>query len=398
MGTSETEVAIVGMAGRFAGADSVEKLWSDVIRPGKESIEHFDVEDEDDDEAVGGYGILEGAAEFDNEFFDIPPAEARRTSPQHRLFLEYVFKALESAGIDVENFDGYASLYGSCSMNSSYLKRVLEVGEDEDVLGGFGLKVGHDKDFLATRVGYRLGLEGECMTVQTACSSSLIGTHLACQSIMSGQSDVAMAGGVSIMGSLAGGDKHHFETPDGFIRSPDWHCRAFTAEANGTVMGDGVGVVVLKPLDEAIEDGNTIYGVISGSAVNNDGNRKVGYTAPSVDGQVDIEDALAFSGVDRNEIGYIECHGTGTEIGDDVELRALRKVFESDRSGPPIQLGTIKSNIGHLDAGAGTVGLIKAALTLYHRGIPPQLHVDEFELAEQVLESDALEVPAEYRD
>lgn len=390
----ERDIAIVGMAGRFPGAGSVDQLWSDVIRSNREALTQVSPDGVDTEDGIG-YGLLDGALLFDNEFFDLPPAGARRIDPQQRLMLEYTWKALEDAGIDIESYDGEASMYGSMSMNGGYLRDVLALAAHEGLVGGWDLKVGHDKDYVATRVGYHLNLTGECMSVQTACSSSLVGAHLARQSLITGQSDISIVGGVSVLGSTTGGEDH-FSSQEGLARSMEGHCHVFSPDANGMIEGDGVGVVVLKPLGDALEDGNPIYAVLSGSAMNNDGSRKLGFTAPSADGWTDvIEQALADSDIDRDEIQFMECHGTGTKLGDDVELEALRRVFEAGDRQSPLKLGSIKANIGHLDTGAGVASLIKAALALHHREIPPLLFAGEHEPHEKLRDAKLLETPTE---
>lgn len=404
MDAPETKVAIVGMAGRFPGADSVHSFWEDVLRKGRETITHYDENgtppeapsDEGGAQWVDAYGRLAHSAWFDHSFFDVSPAEARRMDPQHRLFLECAWEALEDAGTDVTSFDGYASVYASCSENA-YARQVEANLGTPNALQKYGISLGNSRDFLATRVGYKLDLKGECLTVQSACSSSLGSVHLACQSILTGQSDLAIAGGVSAGASMTSVDRTGYWADEGFITAPDGHCRAFTEAANGTVPGEGVGVVVLKPLLDALDDQDRIYGVVAGSALNNDGSRKVGYQAPSLEGQVGvIRDALAFSDVDPPEIGYLECHGTGTDIGDAIELRALRKVFETDeaRVMGPLYLGSVKANIGHLDAAAGIAGLIKTTLVLHHAERPPLVHADAHAPHAQLVDSEVLAIDA----
>lgn len=404
MDAPETKVAIIGMAGRFPGANALPAFWTDVLREGREAISHFDENDappesspNEDAQWVNAYGHLEHSAWFDHSFFDFSPAEARRMDPQHRLFLECTWEALEDAATDITTFDGFASVYASSSENA-YAQHVEEAHGTPNALQKYAIGLGNSRDFLATRIGYKLDLRGECLTVQSACSSSLGAVHLACQSILTGQSDLAIAGGVSVGAAMTADARTGYWSQEGFITSPDGHCRPFTEAANGTVPGEGVGVVILKPLLEALDDRDRIYGVISGSALNNDGDRKVGYQAPSLEGQVGvIRDALAFSDVTPHEIGYLECHGTGTDIGDAIELRALRNVFETDRARlmAPLYLGSVKANVGHLDAAAGVAGLIKATLALHHAERPPLVHADAYAPHAQLAESDVLAVNAE---
>lgn len=402
MDAPETKVAIVGMAGRFPGAQSVRSFWSTVVREGREAITRYDrngAPDEpppgtDSAQWVNAYGHLDRSAWFDNEFFDVSPAEARRMDPQHRLFLETTWTALEDAGVDITTFDGLASVYASSSENA-YSRQVEADLDPPTPLQNYAISLGNSRDFLASRVGYKLDLKGECVTVQSACSSSLGAVHLACQSVLTGQSDLAIAGGVSVGAAMTSGHRRGYWAEDGFITSPDGHCRPFTDAANGTVPGEGVGVVVLKPLLDAIDDRDRIYGVVSASSINNDGSRKVGYQAPSLDGQVDvIRDALAFADVAPHEVGYLECHGTGTDIGDAIELRALRKVFETHEAQvmAPIYLGSVKANVGHLDAAAGITSFIKATLALHHGERPPLVHANNEAPHSQLEASDVLAI------
>jgi acyl transferase domain-containing protein len=386
------------MSGRFPGARSVDALWNDVIRDGREVVQQIEVEDR----GTVGYGFVDDPALFDNEFFDMSPAEARTVTPEHRLFLEHVWAAIEDAGIDITTDDGFVSVYGSASNHSaSYLRRIINEIDDEQLAGGFGVLLGNAMDSIATRVGYKLGLRGECISVQTHCSSSLVAIHLACQSLLTGHSDVAIAGGVSVRASVKAdleSELPQLVAQEGFILSPDGRCFALLDGASGTVSGDGVGVVVLKMLDQALEDGDPIHAVIVGTGINNDGRRKVGFTAPSLDGVTDaIEDALAFAALYPEQIGYVECHGTGTNLGDAIELRALRQVFESgDRRGAQkLRLGSVKSNLGHLAAGAGVTGLIKAALAVENGQIPPLTHAGERDPHSEISDSAVLDVPRE---
>lgn len=403
MDAPETKVAIIGMAGRFPGASDLPSFWTDVLREGREGITHFDEDgsppgtgSDEDATWVNAYGRLAHSAWFDNDFFDVSPAEARRMDPQHRLFLECAWTALEDAAVDIASFDGYASVYASSSENAYAQHLETELGTPS-ALQKYAIGLGNSRDFLATRVGYQLDLRGECLTVQSACSSSLGAVHLACQSILTGQSDLAIAGGVSVGADMTADARTGYWSKEGFITSPDGHCRPFTEAAQGTVPGEGVGIVVLKPLPDAIDDRDRIYGVVSGSALNNDGDRKVGYQAPSLEGQVGvIRDALAFADASPYEIGYLECHGTGTDIGDAIELRALRKIFETDRARltGPLYLGSVKANVGHLDAAAGVTGLIKATLALHRTERPPLVHTDAHGPHSQLADSDVLAVNA----
>ncbi|HEY4593366.1 MAG TPA: type I polyketide synthase, partial [Thermoanaerobaculia bacterium] len=324
---------------------------------------------------VKARGVLDGVDLFDAPFFDIPPREAEMLDPQHRLFLESAFHALESAGYDPARFPGAIGVYAGVSANMYVLRNVLASagalqagGENQAMLGG-------DKDFLATRLSYKLNLRGPSFTVQTACSTSLVATHLACRALLGRECDMALAGGVSATVPQVTG--YHYQ--EGGISSPDGHCRAFDAQARGTVGGSGVGVVVLKRLSDALAAGDTIHAVIRGTAINNDGSRKVGYTAPGVDGQAGvIAAAQALAGVSPDEIGYVEAHGTGTPLGDPIEIAALTRAFRAgtERAGF-CAIGSVKTNLGHLDAAAGIAGLIKTTLVLERGEIPPSLHFQE---------------------
>ncbi|HEX7733565.1 MAG TPA: beta-ketoacyl synthase N-terminal-like domain-containing protein [Ktedonobacteraceae bacterium] len=381
--TFDHEIAIVGMVGRFPGARNIDEYWRNVCA-GVESIAFFS-----DQEAlaagidpgllnnpayVKAYGVLDDIDLFDATFFGYSPREAQTQDPQHRLFLECAWEALENAGYDAEQYKGRVGVYAGASPNS-YLRLLATNPDLVAAMGTHQILIGNDKDYLATRVSYKLNLKGPSMTIQTACSTSLVAIHLACQSLLSGESDMCLAGGVSISVPQKAG----YLYLEGSIRSPDGHCRAFDARAQGTVSGSGVAVVVLKRLADAIADGDCIHAVIKGSAINNDGAMKIGYTAPGIDGQSEvITEALAVAEVDPETIFYIETHGTGTVLGDPIEVAALTRAFGSrtEKKGY-CALGSVKTNIGHLDAAAGVAGLIKAALVLKYGLLPPSLHFEE---------------------
>ncbi|MBD1942157.1 type I polyketide synthase, partial [Coleofasciculus sp. FACHB-712] len=372
-------IAIIGMSGRFPGAKNVEEFWQN-LRDGVESISVFTNEELidagiapgllDNPNHVKAGAVLEDVEFFDASFFGFNPKEAEMTDPQHRIFLECAWEALENAGYDTQRCESRIGVYAGASLNN-----YLSFNLNRDQIGSadsFQKLIGNDKDFLTTRVSYKLNLKGPSLTVQTACSTSLVATTLACQSLLNYQCDMALAGGVSIRVP----QKTGYLYQEGGILSPDGHCRAFDADAQGTIIGNGVGVVVLKRLEDAIADGDRIHAVIKGSAINNDGSEKVGYTAPSVNGQADaIAEAIALAGVDPETITYIETHGTGTRLGDPIEITALSNVFGANTEKKNFcAIGSVKTNIGHLDAAAGVTGLMKTVLALKHKLIPPSLN------------------------
>ncbi|MFI8386914.1 SDR family NAD(P)-dependent oxidoreductase [Streptomyces sp. NPDC085540] len=376
-------IAVVGMAGRFPGADSVADLW-ELLASGTEAITRFTPEAL---RASGvpqallsapGYvpakGVLGDVAGFDAQLFGYSAAEAALIDPQQRIFLECAWSALEDAGCDPDRATGPVSVYAG-SLLSSYLIHNLLPRTDLQATYGLPLLFqGNQVDQLATRVAYKLNLRGPAVTVQTACSTSLVAVHMAVQSLLSEESDLALAGGVTVTVPHEAG----YLPADGGIESADGHCRPFGAGANGTVFGNGAGVVVLKRLADALADGDRVHAVILGSAVNNDGAAKAGYTAPGVEGQTAvIREALAMSGVDPRTVGYVEAHGTGTPIGDPIEVAALNAAYGGDGGRARCALGSVKSNVGHLDVAAGVTGLIKTILTLREGRIPASLHAEE---------------------
>lgn len=377
-------IAIIGMAGRFPGAKDIETYWQNLCN-GVESIRFFS----DDELAATGIApellkrsnyvkaapVLDHIDMFDAAFFGINPREAETIDPQQRFFLESAWEALENAGYVPEQFQGRVGVYAGASL-SSYL--LMNFALNPDILAqidGSLLMMGNDKDYLTTRVSYKLNLTGPSLNVQTACSTSLVAVALACQGLLQYQCDMALAGGVSISVPQNNGYLYF----DGGIISSDGHCRAFDAQGQGTIFGSGVGIVVLKRLTEAIEDGDTIYAVIRGSAINNDGAAKVGFTAPGVDGQAEvIADALAVADVQPESIGYVEAHGTATALGDPIEIAALTQAFRaSTQKNGFCAIGSAKTNIGHLNMAAGIAGLIKTTLALKNHQIPASLHFDK---------------------
>ena len=309
---------------------------------------------------------------FDGPFFGFNPHEAEITDPQHRLFLECAWEAMEAAGYDPSRYTGRCGVYAGAGLNTYLLSNLMSHVNFEDSADIFRILIGNDKDHLTTRVSYKLNLKGPSFTVQTACSTSLVAIHLACQSLLNYHCDLALAGGVRITVP----QKMGYQYQVGGINSPDGHCRPFDAEAKGTIGGNGVGIVLLKRLDEALADGDIIHAVIRGSAINNDGSLKVGYTAPGLNGQSEvIVEAQAIAGVSADSISYIEAHGTATALGDPIEVAALTQAFRASTSRSHFcALGAVKSNVGHLDAAAGVAGLIKTVLALKHRELPPSLH------------------------
>lgn len=374
----DDRIAVVGIAGRFPGAASVEELWRRLL-DGAELIQRFSPEESraagatkaqlDDPAFVPAAAPLAESLAFDAEFFEFSSWEAGLTDPQQRLFLEAAWEALESAGQTPERFGGAIGVYGGCSTNT-YWDTYADA--DGGGIDPFQSVIANDKDFLTTRVAYKLGLTGPAVTVQTACSTSLVAVHLGCEALLSGQCDLVLAGGASVLFPAEAGYIHQ----DGGISSEDGHCRPFDAAASGTVRGSGVGVVALRRLRDALEDGDPIRGVICGSAINNDGSDKVGFTAPSVQGQAEvIRSALEVSGVSADAIGMVEAHGTATKLGDPIEFAALTQVYreQTDRVGY-CAIGSVKSNLGHLDAASGITGLIKALLAVERGAIPATLH------------------------
>ncbi len=379
------DIAIIGLAGRFPGAPDVRRFW-DNLCAGVESIAHFtDAQLEDAFDAavrsrpnfVRARSVLEGVDAFDAGFFGMQSREADLTDPQHRVFLECCWEALEDAGYDPGAYAGAIGVLAGCSINSYFLRNVLsdrqsiEQFTSDYQVGSYAELVGAGHDFLATRVAYKLDLRGPAMTVQSACSTSLATVAAACQHLIGGQADIMLAGAVSITFPQQRG---YLYAAGGMV-SPDGHCRTFDAAANGTVFGAGAGVVVLRRLDDALAAGDTIYARIRGFGVTNDGAAKIGYTAPSSDGQARaIAAAQAMAGVAARDIGYVECHGTGTPLGDPIEFAALVQAFGADCAPRQCALGSVKTNVGHLDVAAGMTSLIKTALAIYHGKIPPTLH------------------------
>ena len=389
-GATETEgrIAIIGMSGRFPGAPDVGTFWEN-LRKGVESVTFFtddQLEDGADPatRASPGYvkarPVLVDVEQFDAGFFDMRDREASLTDPQHRVFLECAWEALEDAGHDPAAYRGAIGVFAGCSMNTYFLNNVCRDRQAIDdftgtfQVGEYPVLVGAGREFLATRASYKLDLRGPSLTIQTACSTSLVAVAQACQSLLLYHSDMALAGGASISFPQHRGYLHQ----EGGMVSADGHCRPFDALASGTIFGSGAGVVLLKRLEDAIADGDHVYAVILGCGLSNDGSRKVGFTAPSLDGQVAaIEQAFAQAGIGAGSVGYVECHGTATPLGDPIEVAALTKAFRtSSEAQAYCAIGSVKGNIGHLDAAAGVAGLIKTALMLRNREFVPSLNFE----------------------
>ncbi|MGN9779208.1 hybrid non-ribosomal peptide synthetase/type I polyketide synthase [Micromonospora sp. H33] len=374
----DTAVAIVGMALRVPGADTPDGFWRN-LRDGVESIttlsdadllaDGVPPEEFTHPDYVRALGVLDDPAGFDARFFGFSAREAQLLDPQHRLLLECAWEALEHAGHPSDATDAVTGVWAGVGESAYLLHNLLPNADLVARVGAFQTSIGNDKDFVPTRVSYKLDLHGPSVSVQTGCSTSLVAVHMAAQALLAGECDVALAGGATIIPRRCG----HRHEPGGIL-SADGHCRAFDADATGAVPGSGAAVVVLKRIADAVADRDVIHAVIRGSAVNNDGARKVGFTAPSVDGQADvIAEALGVADVDPDTIGYVEAHGTGTPLGDPIEVTALRSAFHDVPAGR-VALGSVKTNVGHLDTAAGVVGLIKAVLALKEREIPPSLH------------------------
>jgi acyl transferase domain-containing protein len=376
-----SEVAVIGFAGRFPGARNINEFWKN-LRDGVESVSFFTKEEllgsgVDPDqlaapEFVPAKAILDDVELFDTAFFDFSPREAEMLDPQHRVLLECAVEAFGHAGYYPENFKGRVGVYAGVSAGSYLNVNLSSHQELIERVGAYQVDIGNHAEFVPTTISFKLNLKGPSINIQTACSTSLVAVHVACQSLLNGECDMALAGG----GSITFPHKEGYFFQEEGILSPDGHCRTFDSEARGTVGGEGAGLVVLKRLVDALTEGDTIHAVIKGSAVNNDGSLKIGYTAPSVDGQAEVvADALAMAGVSAESINYIEAHGTGTALGDPVEIAALTQAFDVD---PQMRsfcaIGSVKTNIGHLDAAAGVAGLIKTILALKHGQIPPSLH------------------------
>ena len=377
-------IAIVGTECRLPGAPETETFWDDLCA-GRELVR--ELTDEEliragadpalihDPDYVRRRAVLENVDQFDAGFFGYAPRQAELMDPQQRHFLECAWTALERCGYLGEEQRVRIGVFAGCGINTYLLNNIAADGELIRGIDYHQLLTASEKEFLTSRVSYKLNLEGPSVTVSTACSSSLVAMHLACQSLLNGECDMALAGGVSIPIPQEQG----FLYQEGGILARDGRCRTFDEKATGIAAGSGVALVVLKRYADAVAARDRIYAVIRGSAINNDGARKAGFTAPGAHGQAQvISEALAVAGVDARTIGYVEAHGTGTPLGDPIEVAALTQAFRAGgaqgRAFCPI--GSVKTNVGHLDAAAGAIGLVKAALAIHHKTIPPTLNFE----------------------
>lgn len=374
-------IAIIGMAVRMPGALNVEEFWEN-LRTGTESISLFTKEEMleaglspeivNHPHFVAAKGIMENAEMFDANFFGISPREAELMDPQHRVLMECAWSAMEDAGYVPEQYPGRIAIFTSAGMNTYLPFNLMSNPELLEQVGGFELSIYNDKDFVPTRIAYSMNIKGPAIDIGTACSSSLVSTHLACQQLLTYQADMTIVGGITIHLPQKMGHVHE----PGAAYSPDNHCRPFDATPSGLIDGNGAAVIILKRLEDALKDGDKIHALIKGSAINNDGSDKVGYSAPSVNGQAEvILEAQAVADVDPSTISYVEAHGTSTPLGDPIEVAGLTQAFRAhtDKVGF-CGLGSVKSNIGHVDKAAGLAGLIKTTLALEHELIPPSLH------------------------
>jgi acyl transferase domain-containing protein len=377
-------VAIIGMSGRFPGAKDMDEFWHN-LSSGVESVKFFSRDelfkmgiDEhllDNPRFVAADAILDGMDEFDASFFDYSAREAEIMDPQHRLFLESAWEVMESAGYNSELYDGRVAVYAGANLSGYMIRNLYSNPGLVENVGTFKIMLANGQDFLATKVSYKMNFLGPSVNVNTLCSSSLVAVHQACQNLLNYGCDIALAGGVSFQVSR----NEAFFYQEGGIGSSDGHCRAFDSRANGTVSGSGLAIVVLKRLEDAIADGDHIHAVIRGTGINNDGSSKNSYTAPNVDGQAEcIAEAIAMSGVNPETITYIDAHGTGTDLGDPIEISALTKAFRAHTKKKQFcAIGSVKTNIGHLVNAGGLASVVKTVLAMKHKVIPPSLNFEE---------------------
>ncbi|MCU0288532.1 MAG: AMP-binding protein, partial [Acidobacteria bacterium] len=376
---SRPEIAVIGMAGRFPGSGSVPEFWEN-LKNGKPGITFFSDleleqagvprEDLKNPNYVKAKGLLADVQYFDASFFNFTVREAENMDPQMRILHETCWHALEDAGYNPEIYEGSIGFYCGVGIHLYWMAMVMNLARSSSEF--FELLTVNDIPMMSVQAAYRLNLKGPAVTVQTACSASLVSVHMASRALLSSECDMALAGGVSV--KLP--EKSGYMYQEGMIMSRDGFCRPFDAGASGIVSGEGAGIVVLKPLENAVIDQDHIYAILKGTAVNNDGNRRPGFTAPSIKGQAEvIRIAMQAAGTDPRTITYVETHGTGTPLGDPVEIRALTQAFDTNKK-QFCRIGSVKSNIGHLDAAAGIAGFIKTVLSIYHRMIPPSLHFE----------------------
>ncbi|MBC7914511.1 MAG: amino acid adenylation domain-containing protein [Pyrinomonadaceae bacterium] len=375
-GSAVADIAVIGMAGRFPGAETIEELW-DILKEGRETISFFSDEELDrsipeylrnDPDYIKARGVIKNAQYFDAAFFGLNPKLAEVMDPQQRVFLEIAWEVLESSGYLPQHYAGSIGVYAGCGNNTYYLNNVLKNEKILNQVGEFRAMTVNEKDYISSRTSYQLNLKGPSVSVYSACSTSLLAITQAVDAIRNGHCDVAIAGGSSITAPINSG--HLYQ--EGSMMSSDGHCRSFDADAKGTMFSDGAGVVLLKSLEDAQRDGDKIYSVIKGIGVNNDGSDKGSFTGPSTEGQAyAISKAINDAGIEPSSITYIEAHGTATPIGDPIEIEGLKMAFGDQVANQYCAIGSIKSNMGHLTAASGVAGLIKATLALNHKQIPP---------------------------
>ncbi|MFZ0281550.1 MAG: type I polyketide synthase [Bacteroidales bacterium] len=388
MNSNSDKIAVIGMACRFPGAKNLNEYWNNLLE-GKDTIKHFSDEElskfeinylelQSNPNYVKVRGVIEDIEKFDAEFFGMTSKEAAETDPQHRVWLETAWEAFENAGCDPINNTGAIGVFAGSYINTYLLNNILRDPVKLEnyirlrTIESYQIQIRNDDAYIPTKTAYQFNLKGPAIDVQTACSTSLVAISQACQSLFSFESDICLAGGVCIAVPQESG----YIYQDGAIPSPDGCCRPFDIKGQGTVFSNGVGAVVLKRLEDALADRDRIYALVSGWALNNDGNNKVSYLAPSVDGQAEvIMMAQSFAGVTPEQIGYVEAHGTATQLGDPIEITALKKAFSRKTDQKQFcGVGSVKSNIGHTDAAAGVASFIKTCLAACHRKIPPTIH------------------------
>ena len=378
----DATIAVVGMACHLPGAQNIDEYWAN-LRDGVESVHFFS--DEEllaagesaanlaNPDYVRAQPLLKNFDKFDAKFWGFSPQDAAVTDPAHRMFLEVAYQAIEHAGHTAYDAEGKVGVFASSGASQYWMDNLKSNPQLIEEMGEFLVRhTGNDMNFLATRLSYELDLRGPSLNIQTACSSTIVGIHMAIQSLLGSECDTAIVGGATVLLPQQRG----YVYKEGEILSPDGHCRPFDSQSAGTVFGSGAGAVVLRRLEDALEDGDTIYAVVAGSAINNDGAQKIGYLAPGVDGQASaISEALEISGVEAEDISYIEAHGTGTQVGDPIEFEALNQVYrEATKQRHYCRVGSVKSNIGHLGEAAGVASLIKVVLSLQNKQLPPSIN------------------------